>query len=297
MTVLEAAAIVSEHYDKAILTDDEFFEVTEALKFIIDEKKDPYYMVQLSGFYMANKDYGLAYKYAEMARQLDYLWGYSCVANIYYNGLIGKPDYKKAFEYYSYDYEKECRIEAGLHIAYMYKDGLYVEKKYKKYSDIIKELYPKVTREAMEYFKYQDAAIPEVYYELALILISEENQNKAVKLLQKAKEYLAKRMTYNLYEPYTKLMHLIVAKLYELSSPNNNDLDVYDLFYILSKPSEADILYNNIAHKVRSTRENEVLTIEFENKFYRSIEDLLSKAGIDGKYLCELYRSLSIVKH
>ena len=69
MTVAEAMQIEMDFYDKQPPAEDDIFAFTEALGLLIEETKNPRYMMGLGGFYYEEKRFDLALKYYEMAAE------------------------------------------------------------------------------------------------------------------------------------------------------------------------------------------------------------------------------------
>ena len=72
MTVAEAMQIEMVFYDKQSSTEDEVFAFTEALGLLIEETKNPRYMMELGGCYYEEKRFDLVLNYYEMAAEYNY---------------------------------------------------------------------------------------------------------------------------------------------------------------------------------------------------------------------------------
>ncbi len=308
MDVREAERIVTKYYDKTILDESAFFEVTEALNFLIEVENDPYCMITLGGFYSANRNWALAYKYYEMARKLDYKWAYYCIAEMTLKGtfdtISDHPDEKTAFQYLitAYKSEKEkdddnknvFYYQSGYIIACLYKQGRCVKQNIHKYHYMIEELYCEVTAAAEKDTVYCDYPLPDIYYELSEIRISEGKKEEAARLLITAKNYIAKRHTYNTAEGCLEnsLMQKIVLKLYSLIKFGDIDVELYDLYYVFQQPANVYLKLKGKAYNVISTKQVGKTAIYFENKWYSSPIDFFYNAKIGEKYLMELYDEL-----
>ena len=89
MTIREAKRIVDEYELKSVLSPDEEFILIEAFNYIIEEAKDPRYMVRLGGYYYEQKDFDLALKYYEMADSYGDGWAPEGLGYIWYYGRTG----------------------------------------------------------------------------------------------------------------------------------------------------------------------------------------------------------------
>ena len=136
MTIADAIKIIGTLESRNNLSEDEEFEYTEALGFMISETADPRYMMQLGGYYYGQRDFDLALKYYDMAAALDYEEANECLGYVWYYGRTGTKDYEKAFRYFSAAAAKG-NLVARYKIADMYKNGNFVDKDYEKYKEII----------------------------------------------------------------------------------------------------------------------------------------------------------------
>ena len=66
MTIEEASRMIDKLGSKNNLNEDEEFEYTEALGFMIRTTADPRYMMQLGGYYYGQRDFDLALKYYDL---------------------------------------------------------------------------------------------------------------------------------------------------------------------------------------------------------------------------------------
>ncbi len=145
MTVKEAREYANGFESRATSTEEEEFLYIEAMRFLIEEEKDPRDMMWLGGYYYEQRHFDLALKYYEMARSYDYDEAYECLGYIWYYGRTGEKDYKKAYEYFSRLMDKGNPV-AAYKVADMYKNGYYVEKDYQRYVEIIVDLYDNKVR-------------------------------------------------------------------------------------------------------------------------------------------------------
>ena len=284
MNEKDARKIVNALGYKNNLSDQEMFMFTEAMNFLIKRNQNPEDMMLLGGVYYEQRNFDLALKYYEMAANLDFEPAMCGLGYIWYYGRIGKVDYEKAFKYFSKS-ATLGNIQSEYKVADMYKNGYFVEKDYEKYVSMIKSLYKKVKK--YEYF------IPEIYTRLAKIYSEEENYYEAIHLYFKAKEYLAARIKSIGFWGNLNIMMWLIDDLYKLIKFKNDDFDLYDMFYLLTKPCVISFKYEDKTFTVRSVLENDNIAIEFNNKWYRSREDFFAKATIeDDILLTQLYFDL-----
>ncbi|MCR5268522.1 MAG: hypothetical protein K6E16_08400, partial [Lachnospiraceae bacterium] len=210
MTIREARNIARAFERNHNATDDDVFQFTEAMNYLIEELHDPADMMYLGGYYYEIRRFDLALKYYEMAATYDYDPAYECLGYIWYYGRTGERDYEKAFTYFSRLMEKGDFVST-YKVADMYKNGYFVEKDQKKYEQIIEDLYPKV-RDLDNVFD----PVPEVFTRLAHIRTDQGKIEEAVELYLYAKDFLAQRIKYNAFFGNLNIMKWLIDDLYEL---------------------------------------------------------------------------------
>ena len=279
MTVREAEKLLKSAYSNGNLTEEDKFELTEALTFLIEETHDPEYMMNLGGIYYEDGQFDLALKYYEMAAGYDYNTANECLGYIWYYGRTGEVDYKKAFEHFSKDAEIG-NLTASYKVADMYKNGYYVEKDYDKYCKIIESLYPRV-----KCSDWLNDPLPEISMRLSRIRKEQGRINEAIELLFEARPFLAERIMYNPFFGDLNNMEWLIRDLYELIECDMGDLSLYDLYYVLKTPAKVTFMYKNRKYEVESVEEDGVIAVRFGKKWYRSIKDFFNEAAIGSKKL------------
>lgn len=286
MTTEEARIIAENFHDRASCTEEEFFEFTEAMNFLIEKEQDPRDMLYLGGVYYELKNFDLALKYYEMAASYDYDPAYECLGYIWYYGRTGVKDYKKAYECFSRLMEKGDLV-ATYKIADMYKNGYYLPKDQNKYEEMIESLYPKV-------IKCNDVfdPVPEVYTRLAKIRTAQGKIREAVDLYFKAKHYLAQRIRYNAFFGNMNIMKWLIDDLYELIPFDEEDFDFYDLYYLLKFPHTVTFVAYGEMHEIVSEKDEGTCAVCFDGEWFRDSEEFIRGAEIDGERLTEIYMDL-----
>ncbi len=286
MTTREAFKIVNDFYDKNNYTEDEEFEFIEALEFLIKETADPRCMMDLGGHYYGKRIFDLALKYYEMAAATGYEPANECLGYVWYYGRTGTKDYEKAFKYFTAAAERG-NLVAKYKIADMYKNGYYVDKDYNKYKEIIRELYPEVK----DLTGVHDP-LPEVFTRLAAIETEEGNTDRAIELYCEAKWFLAQRIMYNPFFGNLNIMKWLIEDLYKLIEPDPDDIDRFDLYYWLTRPCKISFSVDGENHTVTCVEENGEFVINFDDNWYRTVDDFFKKAEIDGKLLTDIQRHI-----
>ena len=286
MTITEALKIIRTLGGKNNFTEDEEFEYTEALSFMINETADPRYMMELGGYYYGIRSFDLALKYYDMAAELGFEEANECLGYVWYYGRTGTMDYEKAFKYFSAAAEKGNPV-ARYKIADMYKNGYYVEKDYGKYKEIIRELYPEI-KDA----RFLGDPLPEVFTRLAAIEAEEGNTDRAIDLYFHAKDFLAQRIMYNPFFGNLNIMKWLIEDLYKLTEPDPLEIDLFDLYYWLTKPCRITFRAEGKKHEVSCVEENGEFVINFEGQWYRNVDDFFKKATIGDSLLTDIIRDL-----
>lgn len=268
-------------------TEEQKFDFTEAMGFLIEETRNPEYMMELGGYYYDWRNFDLALKYYNMAAEFDFESAYECLGYIWYYGRTGMVDYEKAFEFFS-KAMKKGNIVAEYKIADMYKNGYFVEKDYEKYKNIIKSMYSKV-KDA--HFLYEP--LPEIYTRLARIHTEEGNIRLAIGLYRDAKDFLAQRIRYNPFFGNLNIMKWLIEDLYKLTEFDDTDMDFFDLYYVLKKPVTVTFIYNDETHTIKTVEENGLVSINLDDtKWYKTVDDFFQNAEINHTALTDIYEDL-----
>lgn len=295
MTIEEAKKIKHDFDKNQTPTDEDKFMYTEGMDFLIKETGESYYMMELGGWYYEQREFMLAKKYYEMAAALDDSNAYLSLGYIWYYGRVGEPDYKKAFECYKKAGEQGS-IVAEYKLADMYKNGYYVEKDYCRYKDIIEKLYDKV-----ENAQYLDEAKPEIFTRLAAIRAEEGRKAEAAELYLVAEDFLAQRIKYNPFFGNLTIMKYLIDNLYKLLDFDWYDISFYDLYYVLQAPSVVTLTFmddggNEMTGKLSSVCDDSSIAVEFNGKWFRTIDDFFAKAELGGHRLTEIYDRIYILE-
>ena len=290
MTIKEAKAIYDEYGYKSILTPDEEFMLTEALEYLIEETKDTRWMVELGGYYYEQKEFDLALKYYEMADTYGDPWAPEGLGYIWYYGRTGEKDYEKAFKYYS-KAAGNGYLKSRIKVADMYKNGYGVEKNFDMYRQIIEDAYHLV-----EESEFPGDPKSEIYTRLARIRKDEGNIDEAVRLYLDVKPFQARRLSYNAFFGDLNIMKWLVEDLYTMIEPDMSDLDLYDLYHVLKKPTKIAFSYEGKEYIVESIEENGIVHIKFGDKWFEDVDDFFKKAAIDDERLPKIYYDLYAFK-
>ena len=298
MNSFEAYKITKEYQAKSVLSPDEEFMLIEAYMCIINEYKDAdpeeeidgyVAMYNLASLYKRREEYDLALKYFEMCSRSG---GSSLadmeIADIYFDGLTGVYDYKKAFNCYSAAAANGFP-KAKLRLADMYKNGLYVAQDEEKYRELVFAVYDQIWDSPVSNYK------GEVFFKVAKIYFEEGFGDDGFELLLTAQGELEDQMTLYTEKDDLDLMKELIEFQYELMQPVIDDsweFQLYDLYYILKEPVSIEFSSSSGMHYVSSVREPSGITVELDGKWYRSIADFFYRATVDGERLPAICKDL-----
>ncbi len=286
MDIYNAKEIVNKYIDNPSINKDEEFLLLEALEYLIKETNETKWMVMLGGHHYSNKNYELALKYYELAYISGDKWAAEGLGYIWYYGRCCEKDYKKAFEYYTKAADNG-NIRSSIKVADMYKNGYYVEKDYDKYCDIIERTYYIIKDSS-----YLNEPLPEVFSRLARIRKSQERYEEAVSLYLEAIDYLSNRVKYYPFFGDMNTLKWMIEDLYTMIEIDKYSIGLFDLYYLLKKPCSISFKYLDKKYIVRSEKEENDIAIEFNNKWYRGLDDFFLSAIIDNKKLPTIYDEL-----
>lgn len=290
LTIEKAQQILDDYYDLTHTKYEDDILLIHALEFLIQETKDPEYMVELGGWYYEQRQFDLAEEYYLMAASLEYVDAYECLGYIYYYGRVGQPDYKKAFHYNKLASDKG-NLVAAYKLADMYKNGYYASKDYSKYVEIIKSLYPMI-QGATNTFD----PVPEIYSRLAKIYVEEGNEDQAIQLLLIAKEFQSQRLIYSQFFGDLTIMKYIVNDLYSLIQFDPNYMDLFDLYYALQKPCKVAIEILGDDHIIEAKYEDGLFYICMDYKNYEDVDQFFLHAKVNEEPISTQYVNVNYIE-
>ena len=283
MTITEAKKIYNEYIDKSVLSPDEEFMLLEAMDFLVQETKDTRWMVELGGYHYDQKNFDLALKYYELADAYGDKWAPEGLGYIWYYGRTGVKDYDKAFHYYT-KAMNNGQLRSMIKVADMYKNGYSVEKDYDKYCEIIEKAYDKVKNA-----RYLGEPLPEVFTRLARIRTEQGRIDEAIDLYLAAKDFLAQKISCNPFFGDLNVMKWLSEDLYKLIEFDYSDMDLYDLYFALTKPCKIEFYCFGDKYTVEAVEEDGTISVKFGDKWFRDVSEFFSKAVIEGKRVPVLY--------
>lgn len=78
------------------------------------------------------------------------------------------------------------------------------------------------------------------------------------------------------------IMKYLIKNLYELKAPDLKHTDLFDLYELLTKPVKVSFKYDGEEFIVKSVEEDGEIVINFDGKWFRTVDYFFAKASIDG---------------
>ena len=279
MTVREAEKIRRDYYGKISPSEEDRFLYAEALGFLIGETRDASAMVELGAMHYEQRQFDLALKYYEMAAERGNLNAISNLGYIWYYGRTGEVDYEKAFSYFDRARQMGDLI-AAYKVADMYKNGYFVAKDPARYRKIIEELYLRVKDHA-----HPDTPAPEIFTRLAGIRAEEGKTEEALSLYDHARKCLEWRIQVHPFFGDLTIMKWLIRDVYRLRDFDESRCMLFDLYYLLEKPVRVRFFFEGKPHEVEAVPEAGGMTVRFDDRWFRTVDDFFRKAELDGLLL------------
>lgn len=214
------------------------------------------------------------------------------VADMYFSGKLGSPDYRKAFEYFSRaavaepvgdgksleTSYKNVRFDAKYKLAIMYKNGLYINKSYDKYKELITEIYEQIKEE-----KWYEQRF-DIKNEMAEILLNEGMEEKGLELLLESRGDLCLFVkNYGFYsEDLIKTNELIYRKM----EFDYTDIRPEDVTYLLNKEGLMRFMYQDKPYRISVEIIDGRTMIRYEDKYYTDPVTFMEKAQVEEVPFC-----------
>lgn len=286
MNISQAMKLIDEYSRQSVHTEQEDLMYVEALQYLFDETHDPKYIAELGFFYYESRRFELALKYYEMAAELGNKSVYPGLGYIWYYGRTGKCDYAKAFRWFTRAAENGD-IQSEYKLADMYKNGYGVDKDYEKYKEIIESLYPKVKTA-----RYLHEPLPEVATRLARIREEQGRIDDAVSLYFQARAFLAQRIQYSPFFGNLNIMMWLIDDLYRLVEFDGENIDLFDLYWLLKFPNRVTFYFDGNLQTVESAEAEGEIAVCFNGKWFINRGDFFEKAEINGMLLTAIQNEL-----
>lgn len=252
----------------------EFLEY-DILEHAVFKFDDPYHLEQLARAYEKK---GL---YEKLNRLFETHSYHPVVAQIKgemaLHGIFGKPDYKKAFEYFTHAM-KIGSLLAEYSIAMMYKHGLYVQQDYVKYEKMLRSVHRKYSSSWIMCCPFR------IFLELSKLEQQRDNEEAALDFCLQAQD-ITRWLATNGYGTVTESDVDITQQIYDLGYFDPDEMGLLDLLVVLKKPCSINIGVKGHVVNVRSYYNNNRVVVKCGEKYYRDAVDFLRKYKVEGKYL------------
>lgn len=237
---------------------------------------------------LGTRDYEKAYH--AFVRALEILTGKS----------IDQPDFWSADKKVELDspMDYDLYINAAYKLADMYHAGRCGKKDFARYSEIIFSLY--VMMSDPIYDMVPDYHMPEIELRMSDICLEDGGShlpelgigNKpdagyaaqlALDCLLDAKSRMASRLLDARFFGNFSIMKSIVLKIHSLSDPDAEELDLYDLYFILQKPCTVTFRgRGEKRHTIVAELDEHAVAVCLDGKWYRTADELIMRGSIDG---------------
>lgn len=274
MDILTARQKIFDFYAIPAPTEEERFQYTEAMEFLLEQNFDPGYLTEYGGYYYGLKKFDLALKYYQMAADMGHVPAQVYLGYIWYYGRTGKIDYQKAFQCFESGM-KHGSLVATYKVADMYKNGYYVQQDEAKYIRMIEDLY-----DELEGSDYLGDPVADVYARLARIRTAQGRREEAVELFLQAKDFLRRRLAQDAFFGELNVMEWLVRDLYQLVEFDETEVDLFDLYYLFRWPASVSFTYKRRKYLIEARQEGDDMVIYFDEKAFNSVTDLLIRARI-----------------
>ena len=129
--------------------------------------------------------------------------------------------------------------------------------------------------------------------EMGRIKAKEGDKKEALRLLDLAREYLARRIADDPVCEDLRNMKWLVANTYLLRAFDPDQMELYDLFYVLAAPAKVRFSCRGKSRLIESWRNGDVMSVRFDGTSYLSVDDFFELAQIEGKLLTALRPELT----
>ena len=282
---------MKEFYKLDNPSEDEQFRFVVAMQHIIHTSPLPedrsIFCYNLAIYYRNIKEFELEKKYLEIGEMQDDTACKEELGFIWYYGLCGQVDYKKAYKYFN-----DCGTRRSLYmISDIYHKGQYLAKNDYMAREIIEDLIVDLESEKNNPEFTISTIFPEVAVRLAKLNIEEKKVTEFdLDNLFEARDILALRQQRRPFWGNIKTMHEILDAT-ELMAGGDEFLiiDLYDLLTFDSPMGVITFDYNDEIHQIDVFQYDGITVYQYNDKWYRGAEDFLDKAVIDGKKITTVF--------
>ena len=272
------------------ITEEKAFIQEELCKYIYEQSKDSQYLVIIASN-IEDKNPELVEKiYKQAIADGD---EHSCfyLANLYYSGKLGRPDYEKAFTYYSRaaltkqkgngsfeDPVTSVHNEAKLKLAMMYRNGIFVVKDFDRYEQIVNEVYEEVKDKEWHEERYFGLIAK------AKLEIEKGNFEEGINLLFDARIDIASCFDAAQMKDALEDLKEVNDLIYAFIELDLTEIDALDITELLKYPLDLSFTYQNEQYGLKTIEENGGIIIEFEGRYYKDVIEFIMNAKIGDEF-------------
>ena len=122
--------------------------------------------------------------------------------------------------------------------------------------------------------------------------MEEGKTEEALQLYDAAREFLEQRIQAHPFFGDLNIMKWTIWDIYKLRDFDPENVGLYDLYYLLQKPCKVRFKFEEKAHEVEAVAEDGGISVRFDDRWYRTVDDFFRKAELDGELITMLYEEL-----
>ena len=278
-------------------TEEEQFRFVEAMQYLI-EHTSPWdypqaFMYNLAIYYRDIREFELEKKYLEMGAALDDPTSKAELGFLWYYGVCGRPDYEKAYRYFTETGTRRCKYM----LSDMYHYGQYVKQSNYKSREIIEELFIAVESEHNDPRFTISTLFPEIALRLARLDIEESSDTMFdLDILLDARDILAIRQKERPFWGNLKTMQSILETTVMMTGNEFDFVDLYDLLTYEKRKAIITFEYEGMKNRL-DIFPNEGETIyQYDGRWFHGSEDFLEKARIGGARITSVFEMISNIE-
>lgn len=162
-----------------------------------------------------------------------------------------------------------------------------MEKNTGKYKEIIEDIYLRIKDT-----QHPDDPLPEIFSRMAKIRTDEGNIEEALKLYNYARDFLAQRIKDHSTAENLDIMKQLTNDIYQIQELDEDDLWLYDLYYVLKGPTIIKFCFDGTDHEIMTIEDDDGIVVRFDDEWFCNVDDFFRKAKLVGLPLTTLYEEL-----
>ena len=276
-------------YSMSDPSEEDQFRFVEAMEYLIKNayfpEDIPVYSFNLAIYYRDIKNFTLEKKYLEICEQYGNDICKEQLGFIWYYGLCGQTDYKKAFSLFN-----ECDTPLGLcMIADMYLYGQYVNKDRVKSRSIIEDLFIQFYADRKNSLFIKSTVFPEIALRLAKLDLEDGTDDMLdLDSLLDSREILTIRQQHRPFWGNLKVMRRILETTVRMLGNEYDFIDLYDLMTFELSSAVVTFDYNGMKYRLDIFRNNNEIIYQFDDIWFHGPDDFMEKVRINNKRITSI---------